>query len=376
MITFKQYFKRVLLEAESRIQHAEDLIFFEGSAGALRALNQFKQLAQNKEKITIKWDGSPAVIFGRNEQGEFVFTDKSGFVAKGYQGKTTSAEDLKNMLMQRPGAQKNPTEYGKFATRMGNSYRIFEAAVPKDFRGYFKGDILYFSTPEEQNGSYVFKPNVVKYSVKKDSALGQKISNSKVGVVIHRLVDEEGNESPLKDFSIFQGTDLLVIPPVTVTQAPKVDISVIQQTEAVITKNARKIDDFLNPEKLASMKLTDFPQILYKYINSKVDTGMTELGKDFLNWLPTSGVSGTKQEKIQSYIQANKDTFFAVWTAVDGIIKAKNNIIAQLDQQDSDVKASINETPGGEGYVLAAPEGDIKFVNRSGFTAANRAVKR
>ena len=31
---------------------------------------------------------------------------------------------------------------------------------------------------------------------------------------------------------------------------------------------------------------------------------------------------------------------------------------------------------GGEGYVLAHPTGDIKFVNRAGFSAANRAVQR
>ena len=57
-------------------------------------------------------------------------------------------------------------------------------------------------------------------------------------------------------------------------------------------------------------------------------------------------------------------------------MKVKDNIIDQLEKQPADVKASIGNKPGGEGYVLAHPTGDIKFVNRDGFSAANRAVQR
>ena len=58
------------------------------------------------------------------------------------------------------------------------------------------------------------------------------------------------------------------------------------------------------------------------------------------------------------------------------LMKVKNNIIKQLDSQASSVKATTAGQPGGEGYVLAHPGGDMKLVNRAGFTAANRAVQR
>ena len=75
----------------ARIDHAEDVIFFEGSKGAIRVLEAFKDLAAgDTQSTTIKWDGSPAVIFGRDDKGDFIFTDKSGFVAKGYDGKSKS----------------------------------------------------------------------------------------------------------------------------------------------------------------------------------------------------------------------------------------------------------------------------------------------
>ena len=55
---------------------------------------------------------------------------------------------------------------------------------------------------------------------------------------------------------------------------------------------------------------------------------------------------------------------------------AKDQVIADIDAQGGTVKQSIGGQAGGEGYVLAHPEGDIKLVPRSTFSAANRAVKR
>ena len=98
-------FNELINEAEARIQHAEDLVFFQGSAGAKRALDSLSSMGTGGHtNATIKWDGSPAVIFGRDANGEFILTDKSGFTASGYDGKATSADGLQQMLMNRKGA--------------------------------------------------------------------------------------------------------------------------------------------------------------------------------------------------------------------------------------------------------------------------------
>jgi hypothetical protein len=107
-----------------------------------------------------------------------------------------------------------------------------------------------------------------------------------------------------------------------------------------------------------------------------VDTGLDNLGRDFLKWLSNSKVSKPKQERLIKYIKENVNTFSAIWDTVNGIMKVKDNIISQLDTQDSDVVATINGQPGGEGYVLSDPTGDMKLVNRRGFSAANRAQMR
>jgi hypothetical protein len=76
------------------------------------------------------------------------------------------------------------------------------------------------------------------------------------------------------------------------------------------------------------------------------------------------------------WVNANQQGFDALWQVVNGIQEVKNDIINQFDTHDAPVKASINGQTGGEGYVMTHPEGDIKLVNRAGFTAANRAVQR
>ena len=272
----------------------------------------------------------------------------------------------------------NGTDLKALGANMKNAFGIMEKATPKGFRGYFKGDMLYFHEPQQEQDMYHFKPNIVQYTVKTDSDLGKKINASQMGVVVHRVIDKDGNEQPFKDFDIMEGNELLVIPPVTVSETPSVDESNVGKLEALIASNGSAIDSFLDKAKLKQMQVSDFPTILYTYINQKVDSGLDNLGRDFLKWLGDSKVSGNKQRKIQEYVSQNVKTFSAIWDTVNGIMSVKNNIIDQLNNQDADVKATINGQPGGEGYVLADPDGDMKLVNRGkgGFTAANRSIQR
>lgn len=367
----------------ARIQHAEDIVFWEGSAGAMRALEALKSLEQGgHQETTVKWDGSPALIFGRNEAGEFVLTDKSGFTAKGYNGKATSAEDLEAMLMNRPGA-KNPDEakranYMQFVGNMKDIFDEYEKATPKDYRGFFKGDLLYYNTPEKVDGNYVFKPNIVQYSVDANSDLGKKIGQSKTGIVIHREVDAEGNEGPLQNSNIFRGNEVLVFPSITVERPADVDNTRINQLEALIKQNAAGIDELLNTEVLKQKQLSDFANILYTYTNSKVDTGLQGLGGDFAKWLEAKPqISDRKKAKILEYIKEHMSAWTALWSTVTSLMSVKDDIIRQFDSHDSTVKQSIpGYGEGGEGYVLAHPEGDIKLVPREFFTKANRSVER
>ena len=336
-------------------------------------------LGKDTKDITIKWDGSPAVIFGRDENGDFILTDKGGFSAKGYDGKAKSGKDLEKMFLDRlKGREDVNGSYAKFAKSMGSIFDIFEKSVPKTIKGYFKGDLLYQSTPELVNGNYVFKPNITTYAVSKSSELGNKIGKSKVGVVIHRFMDTTGNETGIKDIKQYGFSDkagLLVVPPISVTAPPKINTSAVKSVMSDIKSKASNINSVLDKSTLSSKKISDLPDLMYKYNNSKV--GNTKnLGQDFAQFVEKESLSGSKKANLQSYIDQNKETIIDVFTIVSNIMEIKNDIVKQLDAQDSGVKANIGDIEGGEGYVISNPKGTVKLVNRAGFTAANRAVKR
>ena len=381
---FKLVESKVLNEEGPRIDHAEDIVFWEGSKGAVRALDSLFNLEKGGHtNVTIKWDGSPAIIFGRDENGEFLLTDKSGFTAKGYNGKAKSAKDLEAMLMNRKGAS-NPDEakrnnYLQFVGNMKDIFDEYEKAVPKDLIGFFKGDLLYYNTPPVQQGNYVFTPNIVTYEVAQDSDLGQKIGQSKTGVVVHRYMDPvSGTETAVNPNVIgqFQGTEVLVVPPVTAQQPAQIDDENINSLKAVVAQNAQAIDALLDKNSLSELKMSDFSKILYTYVNQNGTN--TNLGGNFEQWVASSNLSDVKKKRIVEWTRQNAQGFNALWQIVIGIQEVKNNIINQFDSHDVPVKAYINGQPGGEGYVLDHPEGSIKLVNRGegGFTQANRSVER
>ena len=370
--------KRLILKelSPARIHHAEDLIFWEGSAGAMRAVQQLEQLAKGTKSLTIKWDGSPAIVFGRNPNGEFIFTDKHGFMAKSYDGRATNPEDLEGAIMQRAKDKSKAKSYKQYATKMKSVFELFQNAVPNNIQGYFVGDMLYFNTPKKIGNSYVFQPNVVNYQVPAETDLGKRIGTSRAGVVVHYMMSEKGRTMPVKDLNMIQGNDVLAIPPTTVNKSEPVDVSAVNQLKGMIQQSSSGVDKLLDKNALAGMKLADFPNLLYTYLNSKVDGGMKGLGSDFVKWLQSSAVTEVKKTRIMNYIKTNTQSFMALWKIVNGIMVAKDSIIKQLDKSKGAVNATVNGQPGGEGYVLKSPKGNIKLVRRSGFTKANRAINR
>lgn len=367
-----------LNEGGREINHLEDLIFWEGSKGAKRALQAIVDLEKGGHaNVTVKWDGSPAVIFGRDENGEFIFTDKAGFGAVKTDGKAKSPDQLRDILLNRSGG-KNKDDPGRvaFVDNMANVFNLYQKAVPKDYRGFFKGDLLYYTTPQVEEGNYVFQPQLVKYSVKTDSDLGKRIGQSTTGIVIHREVDSEGKEGPVQNADKLQGNSVMVFPSVTVSQPPKIDPTEAKKLANLINARGAEIDKMIDPVILTQKQMKGFSDMLYNYINTKVDTGLDNLGKDFIKWLDTKNMSMKMKEKVINHVKEHATGFASLWSIVSGLQRVKDDVIRQMDNAEGDVKATTAGKPGGEGYVLSHPKGSIKFVNRREFTAANRAVER
>jgi hypothetical protein len=365
--------KSSLRESDARIQHVEDFAIWHGSKGVAKSIETLKNLEKSPENVTVKWDGSPAVIFGRNENGEFVLTDKSGFGAKGYDGKVTSKNDMASMFLRR-GKEAPDANRKAFVKQMTSIWDIYEAATPENFRGYVHGDLLYFTKPSTEDAHFVFTPNTVTYRVRGNSDIGKQISKSQSGVVLHAKIELDGTKSKV-DTSELNSGNLLIMPPVTLTKGPRVQADDLDKVASIANSSANKIDMLLDDNFLKSNKLSSFKNALYTYVNNMTKARkLDNLTGDWSKWIETAKMSEQMKDRMNNHVNNNAAGMKALFTVIMGIMTVKNDIIAQLDASDADVEAYTNGQRGGEGYVIG--QGDSKLVNRSGFSAANMTKER
>jgi len=352
-----------LMEAEARIPHIEDLVFDRGTRGIQEAMSILRDAAEDTKKhTTVKWDGKPAIIWGRDENGQFVLTDKSGFGAKGYQGRATSIQQLAGIMQQRGG------DRGELIGVYEKLWPMLEAATPKNFKGYLQGDLLYVSQPPEVSGNYEFKPNFVEYRIPAASKLGQAIGASEVGIAAHtRYKTADATAEPIHHVNLNPVPGLLIIEP-TVKDIKNVTLNkdLVQQLRALVAQHGNNINGLFNPAELRASQLSDLPALCKRYINSRITTDYENLLPDFGAWLQKN-VTPRKYNNIVEYVQSprsNQDGITAAFSAFLLLHEIKMDMLNQLDRQQ----------PGQEGWVLATPAGRAKLVNRFGFSAGNRIL--
>jgi hypothetical protein len=353
----------IMEAANPRIEHIEDLVFERGSQGIREALAIVAQAAENTARtVTVKWDGKPAIIFGRKPTGEFVLTDKSGFTAKGYDGLATSPEQIAQIMRQRGG------ERNELIGIYSKLFPMLRAATPENFRGYILGDLLYTETPPEVAGAYVFQPNFVEYKIPAASRLGQRIGSSEVGVAVHTRYAEPGaSAEAIRSVRLEPVPGLLLVEP-SVNDIKNIEPNarLAKELAQLVRAKGAAIDGLFNPAELRAAGITDLPQLCKRYINSRITTDYTELLPGFGVWL-RNNVTPRKFANIVEYLQSprsNTDGIVAAFTAFLGLHDLKSDLLAQLDRQQ----------PGQEGWVLATDAGRAKLVNRFGFSAGNRAL--
>ena len=359
------------------IEHFEDLVFRQGSAGVKTALGFLDALANNAPGCTsAKIDGRTAILFGRNEDGEFVLTDVSGFGAVSYDGLFKHPRALIRHLAardQRAAAQ------GLAADRLQNLAPIYlhlwpmlEASLPKNFRGYVQGDLLFTSTPPEEQGNLVFTPNTVTYRIPAQSKLGEDISANHMAVAVHTVCDGPGlPKLPLEKIRFNPVEGLLLVPPIRPgSNIEPTDPSNHRAIKGLLSLNGRHIDQLFNPSELRAMKISDLPRLCVDYINHLVGDSTIDqfeaqnMIPGFMNWLQTKSTP-RKFVNIREYLQSptsNADALTAAFAAFIMLHDIKMDLLQQLDRQ----------VPGQEGWVVATPDGTVKFVDRFGFTRANK----
>jgi len=349
------------------LQHVEDVIYIYGPEAALQATKRLEELGSNSKTMTIKFDGSPAVMFGRDEKGQFHFGDKHSKTLN------LSAQDIENQVMSRNYAGKGEAgpdhDRKQYAASQSALWKLYEAATPKKFRGFVVGDLLWAGKPRMIGGEYLVAPNTVQYYVDRNSELGQKIGPSQSGVALHfyKANIEATTQHLSPEILQVLGTPEVVVlgPKVVVEVQAKVKSRPLTKLEKEITKNSGIIKTFLAPMP----GLSNVAAEVYAYTNSLPENANSQ---DFLNWVQQKK-GQAKFEKIRLKDMAGLDAIFNIMRL---FVEVKHDIIEQLEGPGLGgigIRAVLKTgDTGGEGLVDTGSDTPMKFVNRHKFMSANK----
>ena len=358
-------------EDKGHLDHPEDLIFLGGSEGANRAVQAMSATVKNPATVTIKWDGYPALIFGRNSSGKFSIMDKHMFNKKDGTGRQVFSPEQFVQYDQTRGVGRD--SLWPIITEIWPGLE----KASKGAKGYYWGDLLFHQPLNDQNGSYVFKanPNGITYKVEANSSVGKLMSGKRAGIAVHQYIDPNamttdeavtlnGNIGQLKNNS-----DVAIVPSAMPT-APKlkIDNTLLKNAQNAIKKYGPGVDQLMNN---APQARNTFNQLFTVYINKKIVAGdLNNLIDGFMDFVQNRPMTDKMKAKILEHLQANETGLigaFAIWIEM---YKLKMSVVNQLNKaaEVSPVKGYLEDgTETHEGFV----SNGLKFVDRMGFSRQN-----
>ncbi len=380
LLEFFKSSKKAIMEG---IDHPEDLIISNGSAGAERVLKDLSSLEKDPSTVSVKWDGFPAVVFGRDSKGNLVFVDKHMYdkVSKGKMNFTTiraydEERDANRTSLWEQESVLRPA---------------LEKVVPNVRDQYWMGDLMWTGTPKTDNGYFVFKPNTVEYRVKIDDTPGRgdtlsdKIARSIGGIAVHTFIPGLGQaDQPLVGLKGLNDDDGITFMVGEMKDKPRVLINkdLLNKTSQIIQQNKNAVDKFI--ADLTEMKSKSVITAMGPFITRMLeeDDISGNIVPRFLEFLKERLTDSAAQKMLGS----NKDGWLyqedgggpgllGVWTMWAAITELKTNIKQQIDaqQQGSEIIAITDGTNAHEGYVFGSGKDKLKLVDRLGFSRANFA---
>lgn len=348
-----------------KYQHIEDLVFTNGSNGGHHAVERMRDMGTTGGSIELKWDGSPVVYWGRDEQGRFMLIPKNAweYLKRGKRETTNGVstlmlnpKDIENFILQtgksEPGKEKQRVGYAK---QLSSLWNYFESISPE--KGFIEGGLLFYpgTKPQggtampvlnKQTGNYDFTPNITSFHIPADSDLGKRIARAKVMVAATGYYSSlgDGSESRFPNAEELSTDDVIVQGTTYVQEAPEFDSSDLDEAEQYIDQNAGAIDSFLAGQP----GLSKPGDVLYKFYNQ---TLRVEGAKDkFEDWVKQN-ISAGQAQKVLTHPGLPH-----VLTAVELLTKAKMKLITALNLG---THGGIKQTKP-EGYAQAHPGRQFK----------------
>ena len=372
----------------THLEHLEDNILNGGSQGGkeavafLRSLGDMLDQGMADTRVTVKWDGAPAIICGVNpENGRFFVGTKSVF-NKVSPKISYSEEDVDSMYSA-----------GQLAEKLKDAYKYLSTlSIPN----VVQGDLLF--TDDKYNASIggdnciAFQPNTIVYAVPVDSDFGKTIKNSKIGVVWHTTYEGDELQSMKAkfgaDISKMNKTSTVWMDDATYKDVAGKATMTEAETEAVTKSlsNAGKMFRGVNSQLLTKFLTIqngftgDFAGASLKtYNNSKVRKGERisnpkSHAAGYIKWV--EGVFDKKIDKLKTPVKKKEVEVKKIET-VRELKKHTKNLALIIAFQNSIVEAKmgivkkLNSVKQLTDTFIRTSNG-FKVTNPEGFVAIDR----
>lgn len=400
------------------LDHAEELIFMQGSAGIARVASTFAKLLDQLEggdaggdAVTTKWDGSPAVFCGIDPaDGEFFVGTKGVFAKNAKLNKTTG-----DIEQNHPDVVKNGETVSKQGLRdklLASLKHLRELGIQGVVQGdllFTKGDVKTVTIEGEKH--IAFKPNTITYVVPADSELAQRITAAEIGIVFHTSYEGDSVENMTARFG-YDSSNLKPSSAVWFTDARIRDVSgQVQLSDAEGDAIRQAIADLKSTpvDSAAFNKLNDllpFDLIveLKAHANAPIRSGKAlesnpkRFASSFIERiedqyeaaiakLKTGREGPAGQKRLEKLVYSKKlltDNAEVIANMYIAYLKAEAaKMLFQRKMRDIKAMDSFIQQPDGsfkvtdpEGFVVVDHMGNaMKIVDRLEFSAANFAPR-
>jgi hypothetical protein len=363
------------------ITHAEDRPLFHGAEGfnhaynALHGAHFHTKQGMNSNKLTMKYDGSPSLVYGHHpETGKFFVASKSAFNKNPKLNYTP--EDIEKNHGHAPGLVE------KLKAALEHAPKI----APK--KGVFQGDVMFTKPDLKKEGNKTsFTPNTITYTASGDKA--KAINKSQVGLVTHTKYEgtslnnmrATGNVSE-SDFGnhpdIYHHTASYDAAGAKYSeQSQNKVLSELSKAKQIHEKSGDKMYKAIHPEHSGENGH------LATYINQTVRTGETPSTEGFSNHVSSQlkkkfdkiKTPAKKQEIINDadaqlkHIDKNKEHYDNLLKMHGHLANAKNELVNSLETNEGSYAHAI-------GGVASKPEGFVYNHTHNGVTEPTKLVNR
>ena len=181
-------------QKNTHMTHIEDKVLYGGVNGTREAINALRNLrdmlaGESSGKLSVKWDGAPAIFCGKDPRDDVFFVAKKGVFAKTPKVYKTNAEIDADMT-------------GDLATKMKLALKhLPDLGITDVIQGdfLFSKEDLVTDTIDGQKYT-TFHPNTIIYAIPYDDA--QAVRNAKIGIVWHTTYKGDDFESMKASYGV------------------------------------------------------------------------------------------------------------------------------------------------------------------------------